>query len=233
MGRTVHIAMHDYELDSLCSFIKLSYKYWKFSGIHSIFEEIWLSAVKQIISVWKLEQNHLLSNYSYPLLEHAGRGSAVCYTGMTWSGFRPSDDKCKYNYLIPANMFAVVCLGYLEEILLNFYRHETPFLREVKALKQDIDDGIHSFGVVTIERRKIYVYETDGCGNFTLMDDANLPSLLSIDYLEYRSSHDPEHIIANNTRSFVLSPDNPYFFNGTYGKGIGLYLFFRFSSFLH
>ncbi len=37
-------------------------------------------------------------------------------TGMTWSAFRPSDDCCQYSYLIPSNMFAVVVLGYVQEI---------------------------------------------------------------------------------------------------------------------
>ena len=36
--------------------------------------------------------------------------------GMTWSGFRPSDDACQYGYLVPSNMFAVVILGYIQEI---------------------------------------------------------------------------------------------------------------------
>jgi meiotically up-regulated gene 157 (Mug157) protein len=31
-GRTIHVAMHNYEIDSLCYFIKLSYDYWKATG---------------------------------------------------------------------------------------------------------------------------------------------------------------------------------------------------------
>ena len=42
--------------------------------------------------------------------------------GMTWSGFRPSDDACAYGYLIPSNMFAVVVLGYLAEICRDVLR---------------------------------------------------------------------------------------------------------------
>jgi meiotically up-regulated gene 157 (Mug157) protein len=47
------------------------------------------------------------------------------------------------------------------------------------------------------------------------MDDANVPSLLSIPYLGYRSPHDPDGRIANNTRRFVLSKDNPHYYIGT------------------
>ena len=39
-----------------------------------------------------------------------GRGNPVGPTGMSWSGFRPSDDACMYNYLVPSNMMAVVAL---------------------------------------------------------------------------------------------------------------------------
>ena len=50
-----------------------------------------------------------------------GKGNPVAYTGMTWSGFRPSDDACKYGYLVPSNMFAWVVLGYVQEIANEIY----------------------------------------------------------------------------------------------------------------
>ncbi len=37
-------------------------------------------------------------------------------TGMTWSSLPPGDDCCQCRYLIPSNMFAVVVLGYVQEI---------------------------------------------------------------------------------------------------------------------
>ena len=51
------------------------------------------------------------------------------------------------------------------------------------------------------------------------MDDANVPSLLSLPFLEFTDSEDP---IYQNTRKYVLSLDeNPYFFKGSAGEGIG------------
>jgi meiotically up-regulated gene 157 (Mug157) protein len=50
------------------------------------------------------------------------------------------------------------------------------------------------------------------------MDDANIPSLLSLPYLGYLSSDDT---IYQNTRDFLLSEANPFFFKGTAGEGIG------------
>jgi meiotically up-regulated gene 157 (Mug157) protein len=51
-----------------------------------------------------------------------------------------------------------------------------------------------------------------------MMDDANVPSLLAIPYFGYLPVDDPRY---QRTRGFVLSPQNPYYFTGTYAKGIG------------
>ena len=65
---------------------------------------------------------------------------------------------------------------------------------------------------------KIYAYEVDGFGNYFLMDDANVPSLLAMPYLGDVSLDDS---IYQNTRRYVWSEDNPYFFRGKAGEGIG------------
>ena len=65
---------------------------------------------------------------------------------------------------------------------------------------------------------KIYAYEVDGFGNRLFMDDANIPSLLALPYLGCIDSNDD---VYQNTRRFVLSPNNPYFFEGKYAEGIG------------
>ena len=57
-------------------------------------------------------------------LTHDGKGAPVAYTGMTWSGFRPSDDACQYGYLIPSNMMAVVALRHAAEMVLAGYQDE-------------------------------------------------------------------------------------------------------------
>lgn len=64
----------------------------------------------------------------------------------------------------------------------------------------------------------IYAFEVDGFGNHLLMDDANVPSLLAMPYLGDVDVNDP---IYQNTRCFVWSDSNPYFFSGKAGEGIG------------
>lgn len=215
-----------YEIDSLCYPIQLAYLYWKETGRTSIFDDTFKKVVNIIIDLWKLEQNHANSNYTFErtncpptdTLKNNGKGMPVNYTGMTWSGFRPSDDACTFNYLIPSNMFAVVVLKYVEEIAYNIYRDET-LAQSAEKLRKEIDYGIKTYGIYRHPRfGDIFAYETDGFGNYNLMDDANVPSLLSIPYLQYTTTDDP---IYQNTRRFILSNENPYFYKGRYAAGIG------------
>ena len=216
-----------YEIDSLCYPIQLAYLYWKATNKTTIFNDEFFEAVRKIITLWKIEQRHTeQSNYRFSnpgrpwkdTLHNNGMGSPVNYTGMTWSGFRPSDDACVFGYLIPSNMFAVVALGYVEEIL-NSMGKEPELAKEAESLRQEIDYGIKTYGIYEHHKYgRIYAYETDGFGNFKLMDDANVPSLLSAPYLGYTDAYDPIYI---NTRKFLLSKDNPYYYEGKAAKGIG------------
>ncbi|GHO49013.1 glycoside hydrolase family 125 protein [Ktedonospora formicarum] len=217
-----------FELDSLCYPIKLCYRYWQHTGDMSIFNESVHTMLRKVVEIMRIEQHHdTRSSYTFerpdPLLPsdtlpRKGRGTPTPYTGMVWSGFRPSDDACKYGYLIPANMFAVVVLGYASEIARIQYQDES-LAQEAEALCQEIESAIETYGIVEHPRYgRIYAYETDGYGNYNLMDDANVPSLLSIPYLGYRPMDDA---LYQNTRRFVLSSDNPYYYEGKYAYGIG------------
>ena len=50
------------------------------------------------------------------------------------------------------------------------------------------------------------------------MDDANVPSLLSMPYLGYCKKEDT---LYQHTRSFILNHHNPYYYQGTCASGIG------------
>jgi meiotically up-regulated gene 157 (Mug157) protein len=216
-----------YEIDSLCYPISLAWQYWKATGISSIFDENFHHAVDLILDLWTTEQHHptqskysFMRNYSpeSDTLTNGGKGLPVKEIGLTWSGFRPSDDACKYGYLIPSNMFAVVVLRYIGNICESVWNDEHLY-QKAKHLEQTIDAAIHQYGIIRhADYGSIYAYEVDGFGNYLLMDDANVPSLLSIPYLGYTSCDDQ---IYQNTRRFVLSKDNPCFYTGKFAKGIG------------
>ncbi|WP_274365755.1 glycoside hydrolase family 125 protein [Paenibacillus thermotolerans] len=216
-----------YEIDSLCYPIQLSYLLWKNSGRTDQFDDMFVKGVQSIIALWKREQRHEeKSAYRFQrvncpptdTLPRDGKGALTAYTGMTWSGFRPSDDACTYGYLIPSNMFAVVVLRYVREIASELLHHSA-LADEAKALAAEIEAGINKYGIVAHpEFGPMYAYETDGMGNHVLMDDANVPSLLSLPYLDYCSPDDPVYV---NTRRFILSDANPYYFKGVAAAGVG------------
>jgi len=216
-----------YEIDSLCYPIQLAYLLWKNTGRTAQFGGSFTEVARRILQVWRTEQRHdtdspyRFRRFDCPptdTLPREGRGTETGFTGMTWSGFRPSDDACTYGYLIPANMFAVVALRYITEIA-DEVLGDRMLAADAARLAGEIDEGIRLHGIVDHpEFGRIYAYETDGLGHHNLMDDANVPSLLSIPYLGYTTADDP---VYRNTRRFVLSRANPFYYEGTAASGIG------------
>lgn len=217
-----------YEIDSLCYPLQFAYLIWKNTGRTDHFDAAFQEGAEKILKVFRTEQDHEESSSYYfkrkdtyytDTLSRDGKGAlARSGIGMTWSGFRPSDDACTYGYLVPSNMFAVVVLGYLEEIAEEIF-HDTRLAGEAKRLKEEIYEGIESFAITrTEEFGDVYAYETDGYGQFNLMDDANVPSLLSMKYIGYQGKSEE---VADNTRRLILSEANPYYYEGNKAAGIG------------
>lgn len=214
-----------YEIDSLCYPLWLADKYLEKTGNTAFLTEKFLKALETVLDVLRTEQNHSSSPYRFQRTDCApsdtlpweGMGNPVSYTGMTWSGFRPSDDACKYGYLIPSNFFAVRAMEAARKLAQAAGREDLE--QKAARLEETIREGIREYATVEHPRfGTVYAYETDGFGNYELMDDANVPSLLSLPYLEACGADDP---IYRNTRSFVLSGSNPYYYEGALAKGIG------------
>ena len=218
---------HKYEVDSLCYPVRLIHAYWKQTGDASFIGNGFREAMETILRVWETEQRHgedspyFFERSDCPAsdtLPNAGKGTPVAYTGMTWSGFRPSDDACRYGYLIPANFFAAESLRQMGEMAESILKDEALAGRAGK-LRDQIREGLEQHAVVHHERfGDVYAYETDGMGHFHLMDDANVPSLLSLPYLGCVAPEDP---VYQRTRRMILSPENPYYYEGKYARGIG------------
>lgn len=216
-----------WEIDSLCYPIRLAYHYWKITGDASVFDNNWHEAMKLVIQTFKEQQRKEgLGPYSFTRdcdrptdsQINNGWGAPVKPVGLIVSSFRPSDDSTQYGFLIPSNMFAVVSLRQLAEIEKTVLNNQS-FANECIALAEEVDAAIKKHGIV--DHRvcgKVYAFEVDGFGNALCMDDANIPSLLSIPYLGYCSLDDPTYL---KTRSLIWSDNNPYFFKGKAGEGIG------------
>ena len=212
------VAEHKFEVDSLIYPIWFAARYWRATGDRSIFTPGVQRAFKRILVVLRDEQRHAArSRYRHPELA-GGTGTQVKYTGMIWTGFRPSDDPARYQYNIPVNMFAAVALRELSAIEKTVYRDKRAS-ENAWGLSVEIQRGVEQHGTVNLKGfGKMYAYEVDGRGHTILMDDANPPSLLSIPYFGYVSNNDS---IYRATRAFVLSKRNPYFYVGKFASGIG------------
>ncbi len=210
-----------FELDSLAYPTALAWSYWKTTGDTSIFTADFSTMLDGVLATMQREQNHPRdSRYVHKELPEDGHGRPVAYTGMIWTGFRPSDDACYYNFLIPSEMFAVVALGDMSEIELKVY-HNLVKARAAKALRDEVQRGIQTYGLVLVPKYGyIYAYEVDGLGHAILTDDANIPSLLAAPYFGYTTPGDRYY---DNTRRFLLSQDNPSFYQGHVARGIGSY----------
>ena len=216
-----------YEIDSLCYPIRLASEYWKTTGDTSVFGSEWVKAVENILKTFR-EQQKKEGRGSYKFLRvtdraldtmnNAGWGAPVKPVGLIASAFRPSDDATTFLFLIPSNFMAVSSLRKAAEILLKVNK-EAGLAKECTALADEVSEALKKYAVYDHPKYgKIYAYEVDGFGNHLLMDDANVPSLLAMAYLGDVSQDDP---IYQNTRRFVWSEDNPYFFRGKAGEGIG------------
>ena len=216
-----------WEIDSLCYPIRLAHRYWKLTGDTAPFDDRWHEAMKLVVKTFREQQRKEgLGPYSFQRdcdrptdsQINNGWGAPVKPVGLIVSAFRPSDDATQYGFLVPSNMFAVVSLRQLAEME-RTVRGDEAFASQCQALAEEVDEAIRRYAIVDHPVcGRVYAFEVDGFGNALCMDDANVPSLLAAPYLGYCSAKD---VIYRNTRKLIWSGNNPYFFRGTAGEGVG------------
>ena len=216
-----------WEIDSLCYPIRLAYHYWKVTGDTSIFDEVWTEAIANVLKTFKEQQRKEgVGPYKFQrrterqldTLNNNGNGAPVNPVGLIVSSFRPSDDATTLQFLVPSNFFAVTSLRKAAEIL-NAVNKDSNTAQQCLNLANEVETALKKYATYNHPKfGTIYAFEVDGFGNHLLMDDANVPSLLAMAYLGDVDINDP---IYQNTRRFVWSDSNPYFFKGAAGEGIG------------
>lgn len=234
-----------YELDSLASFLTLSNEYYVNSGDTSFVTNEWLEAYHRLLVVLKRESQPSFSpttgqalNFYYAFqrqtnigsetLPLGGVGNPVNFdTGLIRSAFRPSDDACILQFFVPGNIHI---LTELENLRKNFLNDEVTLTSISADLSRTIEmtdefissisQGIEKYAIVNHpEFGQVYAYEVDGYGSTVFMDDANIPSLLSLPDMGYLDKSDK---VYQNTRKMILSKSgNPYFLKGKFFEGIG------------
>ena len=214
-----------YELDSLCYPIRLACGYWKQTGDTQPFDAPWRDAMKLVVATMRVQQRkHNPGPYRFQrasrrvteTLSHDGYGNPVKAVGLIASGFRPSDDACTYPFLVPSNLFAVTSLRQLAEMAAAIL-HDYALANDAQALATEVEAALPEYATTKRPGGTIWAYEVDGFGRQLLMDDANVPSLLALPYLE----SSPDEQIYERTRAFVWSEQDPWYFKGSASEGIG------------
>jgi len=213
-----------YELDSLCYPIRLAHGYWRATGDTQPFNAEWKKAMETVLNTMRVQQRkdgegpyrfqRAAENPTDSLVN--GIGSPANPVGMIASCFRPSDDACTLPFLVPSNLFAVTSLRQLAKMLKEI-SHDTGLASRADDLASEVERALRNHAIVQTAQGTVWAYEVDGFGGRVLMDDANVPSLLALPYIQ--SSPDPE--LYARTRRMVWSSQNPWFFKGTAGEGIG------------
>lgn len=216
-----------WEIDSLCYPIRLAYGFWKTTGDASPFDATWKASIQQILQTFK-EQQRKENDGPYRFqretananssVQMGGYGYPVNPVGLIASTFRPSDDVTIFPFLIPSNFFAVTALRQAAEMVQALLK-DNVLATALTGLASEVNAALKKYAVVPHpEYGNIYAFEVNGYGSHLLMDDANVPSLLAMPYLKTVSRMDP---VYQNTRKFVWSKANPFFYKGSAAEGIG------------
>lgn len=215
-----------YELDSLGLPVLLGDGLLRATGDDGHLDWGAHAAVSDVVALWRREQDHEHSAYRFvrlpavmtrrhhDSLPRGGRGTPVARTGMTWQGFRPSDDACAFGYNIPAQLLAVRALGIIAGWCQQLWSDAT-LANQARELAAEIAAGVEQHGLLDDDS---YAYEVDGLGGVLAVDDANLPSLLSLPLLNDVGAEDPRYLA---TRRRILSSQNPWWHQGAVASGIG------------
>ncbi|KAL1680677.1 Six-hairpin glycosidase-like protein [Schizophyllum commune] len=204
-----------YELDSLVGFIKLSRSYYNATKDASIINDNWKAAIDQIFRVMDEQSQstfdddwNYISYYNWtggggalsPQVFNDGNGEPKKYTGMV-------------SFLTPANAMLSVELVHLADLLDDAGQLANVSESALKWSSQ-IYDAIYNYTIID----DVFAYETNGFGGRFVMDDANVPSLLSLPYLGFIDKADPAYV---KTKDVLLSRLNPYYAEGQNFSGVG------------
>jgi hypothetical protein len=216
-----------WEVDSLCYPIRLAYGYWKTTGDDTVFDSGWENAMGLVLQTFRVQQRkndrgpykfQRVTGWQTDTVAGGGYGNPIRPVGMICSIFRPSDDATIYPFLVPSNLFAVTSLRQLAEMFLKI-KGNAAMAKEANDLADEVEKALREYAISDhMSFGKMFAFEVDGYGNSLYMDDANVPSLLSIPYL---TGLNPADEVYRNTRKFLLSASNPYYYKGKAGEGQG------------
>lgn len=221
---------HQYELDSLSAFLKITRSYHQHTKDASFMNDNWKAAMSQMLKVihdqslgtWD-DKWQLVSYYNWtgttgsleaPVV-NGGNGAPRRANGLVGCSHRPSDDITVFPYVTADNAMMAVELAHVADMLDAVGGHS-----DMAQVARSYSTTIRAAVLAHAVAGDVFAYETDGYGAVYLMDDGNVPSLASLPYVGFLDRSDP---LYRRTKAAVFSPANPYFAGpGTSGyHGIG------------
>jgi hypothetical protein len=99
-------------------------------------------------------------------------------------------------------------------------RGDRSLVENLRQRSRTLRDAVWEHGVMNHPKYgSVFAYEVDGYGSRVFMDDANIPSLLSLPLLGFVDQNDD---VYQNTRRMILDQGgNPYFLTGSDFHAIG------------
>jgi meiotically up-regulated gene 157 (Mug157) protein len=216
-----------WEIDSLCYPIRLAFHYWKSTHDTAPFDHSWQEAICATLKTFREQQRKTdkgpyrfqrRTEVQSDTLGGGGYGFPAKPVGLIFSMFRPSDDATVFPFLVPSNFLAVVSMRQAAQML-DAIPRDAQLAAQCRALADEVEHALREHAVVQHPKfGRVYAYEVDAFGNFYCIDDGNVPSLLSLPYIDAVAPGDKIYL---NTRRLVLSPGNPYYCQGTAANGPG------------
>lgn len=225
-----------YELDSLASFLALGTEFYEHTKSIEFLTSRWYKALDSVLSVldaqsqptFNAQSKYIQNQYTFQretksgteTLGLDGLGNPLNEgTGLIRSAFRPSDDATIFGFFVPPNAMMAVQLQKTAAVIQAAGGHGD-LATKLQQRGEKLQQAVWDYGVVQHTKYgDVFAFEVDGYGSRTLMDDANMPSLLSLPLLDFV---DQNNFVYKNTRKMVLEKSgNPYYLNGSVFKGIG------------
>ncbi|KAJ5218882.1 Meiotically protein [Penicillium cinerascens] len=225
-----------YELDSLAHFLKLGIEFHENTGSTEFLTDRWFKALQTLLDTidaqsqptFNSENQFVPNQYTFQrettigteTLNLGGIGNPLnSGTGLIRSAFRPSDDATILGYFIPANAMMSVELQKIAKVLKKAGGHDD-LADELEQRGKKLAAAVREHGIFNHAKYgDVYAYEVDGYGSRIFMDDANIPSLLSLPYLGFLDASDKTY---QNTRKMITDKSgNPYYLEGPDFHGIG------------
>lgn len=225
-----------YELDSLANFLALGTNFHEHTGSTEFLTPRWYKALDTLLDVLDEQSKPTFdSNGQYvpnqyrfsrettlgtETLVLQGNGRPLNHgTGLIRSAFRPSDDATVFGFFTPPNAMMAVQLKKTAKVLQQA-GVKPDLVEKLRNRGEELEHAVWEHAVVNHEKYgEVFAFEVDGYGSRVIMDDANVPSLLSLPILGFV---DQNNRIYQNTRKMLLSAEsNPYYLSGSAIRGIG------------